>query len=656
MQSQEKYTVTRSAGAGHLVLANDASISRTHAHLYPTKDHIKITDCSKYGTYVNANIAINVPLEPNREHQLNAQDRIQFGRFENQWVVELYTITILTSKLSPAEKTTVKRDIDALDGVILEEFSKNCTHLTIRNLTATIKVLQSLAYAIPIVSPDYWKAYLKAIRTRTPMPNPDKFPPTVTEPYMSPDMFVGINVNRRRVFAGKTFVFMLKKHQKMFETLIEMAGGQSISLGETQTRKNYLRSPNVIAVRYQPSTQSQTSQDITNVADYLSTRGLRLIPDCEIGLAIIHCSTEKFCNPKYKVEHNFDIPSELLHVAAAEVLAENTPPTLSNNAHTSGALNMDIVEVMESIVYESASTESSKKMVSSDDVIETEPTTVKSSSNLFNDSADEEQLVANETPTTTTETKRKHSTEVGEYERAPKRLALDDAVSKTLPSPMVQSTSGWLSKIVATPQNSQPSKGIAVEPPTSRKRPFDLLQDDSDDENEDLFQFNVKTSSKKKTKQSANNKDDNDNVFQFPSGCSSAQSSAGPSQRNRAATGKQSVVSKAPPTPTTKSFCQPINPIPLPTSGWLSKSFKNSLKLNEKEESKEESADDTTPDWIKSIQNGFQVKVVSMNLTTRSIDQNVSNNRTVSGQPNFKTFVKKMNYRPQTTVIRTGVE
>jgi hypothetical protein len=37
------------------------------------------------------------------------------------------------------------------------------------------------------------------------------------------------------------------------------------------------------------------------VAEYLKSRGKRVIPESDIGLAILHCSINRHCNPDYKV-------------------------------------------------------------------------------------------------------------------------------------------------------------------------------------------------------------------------------------------------------------------------------------------------------------------------------------------------------------------
>lgn len=37
------------------------------------------------------------------------------------------------------------------------------------------------------------------------------------------------------------------------------------------------------------------------VTEYLKSRGKRVIPESEIGLAILHCSIDRHCNPDYRV-------------------------------------------------------------------------------------------------------------------------------------------------------------------------------------------------------------------------------------------------------------------------------------------------------------------------------------------------------------------
>lgn len=76
LNDRAKYTVSRNADIGDLVLVGDGSISRSHAALHPATDHVKLVDTgSKYGTYLNSNIDSNVPIAKNAPVELRQNDK-----------------------------------------------------------------------------------------------------------------------------------------------------------------------------------------------------------------------------------------------------------------------------------------------------------------------------------------------------------------------------------------------------------------------------------------------------------------------------------------------------------------------------------------------------------------------------------------------------
>lgn len=84
-----------------------------------------------------------------------------------------------------------------------------------------------------------------------------------------------------------------------------------------------------------------------------------------------------------------------------------------------------------------------------------------------------------------------------------------------------------------------------------------------------------------------------------------------------------------------------------------------SLKLDGEEiktEQIEDFRDEKTLKWIAKMKGGFGVNEIKIDLTARSVASpfKVATNTTPSsGKKNFKTFVKKNNYKQQTTIVRT---
>lgn len=612
--------------------------------------------------------------------------------------------------MSDAEKDQLKHDIDALDGEILDTFSENCTHLTINNLKVTVKVLQCLTYAVPIVTTEYWKAYLSAIQKQQSLPNCDNFIPKLIEPYLDKNVSIAANVNRRRVFMGKTFAFMVKRHKNIYEKAIELAGGKCISLDELKCRKNNLIRSNMIVVNYAPSTQSQCTQDIENIGDYIRTNNLRMIPDYEIGLAIIHCSTEKFCNPKHKIEENFMVSSQIIaNEKSGTVLAENTPSS-SSCSNTLKSVCPDIVVPESFDVNNGITHNNDKKTIDSNDVITIEdeeenvlPTIVSETHQKHSETSimqPVELLIENEQPQITekpssplptihSEGKRKMSSmsdaEETDKTRPSKRLAVmhidtqrevDVACSS---QSMTQCTKdGWFTKQQSKQKlqqnkTNEDEEQLQQEPLKAKKRSHDLLQDDDDDSDDDktsnLFQFNTLPSKKKKANPSANIEDNNqdDGLFNFPK--RNVQSTKKPTQeqhQNRPQNQISNVsTSSTTVDSTTNMFHRSTieDPSKTASTNWLSRSLSKNLNLNKtestdikKEETVENDNKDESDEWLKSMRNTFLVKVVSMNLSAMSI-----NNKSVSNESkeqttnvtNFKSFVKKYNYQTQTPLLKT---
>lgn len=66
------------------------------------------------------------------------------------------------------------------------------------------------------------------------------------------------------------------------------------------------------------------------ILDVLQKKKLRLIPESEIGLAILFCNVEKYCNPAYDFKMNF-LQQNPPIVEAHEILAEETEPSCVTN-------------------------------------------------------------------------------------------------------------------------------------------------------------------------------------------------------------------------------------------------------------------------------------------------------------------------------------
>lgn len=159
-----------------------------------------------------------------------------------------------------------------------------------------MKVLQSLAYGIPIVSPAFFDAYIQCAREhQQQLPDVANFVPEITEPYIikEPNM-MSVHLDRQRLFQNKTFVFMVKHHMAQFEPIISLAAGKCVAMDTNKVKKSFLCKPEAIPVHYSTlSANSQSASDVEGIMKYIDSHGRRLINESEIGLAILHRSIDR---------------------------------------------------------------------------------------------------------------------------------------------------------------------------------------------------------------------------------------------------------------------------------------------------------------------------------------------------------------------------
>lgn len=329
-------------------MTNDQSISRTHSLLYPIAGGqlFAVDYNSKYGIYINDDaIQTNQRVAQAERIELRPGDIIRFGLCQNIWRVEHVQFTIVTSTITEIRtKEEIEAATNLLDGRFQQQWDDTCTHLVMGGVTITIKALVALIRGIPIVTPEFLKQTILAVREKRPaMPEPKDFIPQVTEEYiLNEKSCYAVNLDRCRLFDGKIFVFMLNKHQQQFKEVIELARGKCFNLATDKLKKSFLLKKDVIVVDYVPSAESQSQRDIADVAEFLVKNGRRMISDSEIGLAIIHVSLAQFCNPDHRFEQNFVVGES--EKSPGNLLTNETP-----QSDTSPAKVVCTIEIPETI-------------------------------------------------------------------------------------------------------------------------------------------------------------------------------------------------------------------------------------------------------------------------------------------------------------------
>ncbi|XP_032415014.1 nibrin isoform X2 [Xiphophorus hellerii] len=280
-----------------ILLASDQSISRSHAQLTVTDQTLTLKDTSKYGTFVNSQ-QLTAPVE------LSSGDNVTFGVFHSRFnVVFLEKPVVCSSCLDAAGKTSLSQALAALGGKLVNSWTPDCTHLAMPTVKVTIKTISALLCCRPIVKPEYFSELSRAPQQKSAPPKPESFVPEIDEPSLSKeDVNLATTPARKRLFTGKTFVFLTSKQLKRLGTAVSFGGGSSRLLEEGSLPRDLLESPHSCVVEVTTGS-SQTllppsaTEWANSVKSIIHRKGLRVITESEIGLAAIYASCEKYCNP-----------------------------------------------------------------------------------------------------------------------------------------------------------------------------------------------------------------------------------------------------------------------------------------------------------------------------------------------------------------------
>ncbi|XP_037532886.1 nibrin [Nematolebias whitei] len=343
----KEYTVGRKSC--DILLPNDQSISRIHAHLTATDQTLTLKDSSKYGTSVN-NQRITAPIN------LTSGEDVTFGVFHSKFTVLHQKPVVCSSCLDNAGKASLTRALFALGGKLVNTWTQDCTHLAMPTVKVTIKTISALLCGCPIVKPVFFSELNNAIQQKLPPPKAESFLPELDEPSLNKeDVNLGTIPARKQLFTRKTFIFLIAKQLKRLSAAVSFGGGSSQLLEEGSLPLHLLESPNSCVVdvttgRSQTLLPPSSTEWMNSVRSILQRKGLRVITESEIGLAAIHASCDKFCNPSCRMDSDSEpkirprIPSASLSQSVA--VDETVLPAASQNV-TAYAVNTETTQRME---------------------------------------------------------------------------------------------------------------------------------------------------------------------------------------------------------------------------------------------------------------------------------------------------------------------
>ena len=144
---------------------NDKSVSRNHAELVLANDSILCSDLnSKFCSYL-INGTTKTKIEPSKDLSnkvrvpVNQGDMIQVGATSSRIRIRKLNIQFLPTKLDKTNKERLKKLVKSIPGgrIIsqLSSFSESSntkTYIITSGFSATIKILEGIAYQVPIIT------------------------------------------------------------------------------------------------------------------------------------------------------------------------------------------------------------------------------------------------------------------------------------------------------------------------------------------------------------------------------------------------------------------------------------------------------------------------------------------------------------------------
>lgn len=570
--------------------------------------------------------------------------------------------------------------LQKLGGKVHDSFQKGKTRfLIMKTITTTPKLLMCLIAQIPVVKPEYFEECVRAVAEGLALPDVRGFVPEFVEAYVRDQ---GINFGkvpeRGTLFRGKRFIFIKLRHMNQYEDIIKLAGGECICAQKHKIAKSYFTEPHVIVMQAQTDSLSQpSSQAVDGLTQIITNAGKRLIPDVEIGLAVLYGSMERYCNPSYKFVNVLDL--ETIPFSQGVALASNSEelPKATKKSPIK-SISLPETESRDS----SQEPQPQKNMITdsmdySEQPIEaSEPVSEFARPNTNATLAvrgKRKQAEMNDSPKETKKSRSRHVREES-LPDPPAQVELPEKPSNQSQCSQESVLSGFLSV-----NHSEVLEETSLQK-QKPKRPLKLMLDDDDD---NLFNFedaapkrtrrqpppadsvDQSQTQHSRTTRSNNSNQKGDDLFSFGDNTSRRS-------RNKKTPVTEpseiSSISRPCSTPNnTSSYKQFIKPIDVPLDGWLSTTFcEMSIKTQKEDPEESESKpflaggikeikeepggvelDEKIRLWENGMEQMFQVRVKCMNLTSNrsgpvAADRSFLSTDSIStgNENNFKAFVK----------------
>lgn len=211
---------------------------------------------------------------------------------------------------------------------------------------------------------------------------------------------------------NKKFVFFSKRQFEMYKQVLVKASAEPLLLSESKLTKSTLCNKDVVVMQYNISNMSQDTQtqrnQIIDIISYLKSKKKRVVAESEIGLAILYCSTEKYCNPDFNLSNEV---TKQIEKKTSNILAQESQD--SNNV-----CKQENIVINESLTSLEGNTMSVKRKLS--EVTDPIETSVNKKLAIVTDNTEIENI-----------NKRKFNEEDGAFHNPNKKLAMDQNVTES---------------------------------------------------------------------------------------------------------------------------------------------------------------------------------------------------------------------------------
>lgn len=292
-----------------LIILNDQSISRKHASIFITHLEFNLTKpdripvvtlkdaTSKYGTFVNGE-----QVSPDGKI-VKKDDIVTFGQCGTDYRLIYDPIVVTTSCVDTTDKIILKNAVWTVGGHLVPEWRKDCTHLVMTEVKVTIKAACAMVSLKPLVTIQYFAELARKCNSSD-RPIPKNYIPKLGETAIEQDnVTFDIVPERKELFKDKIFLFLSTKQYKKLTFPLTISGASTIIVEKNDINKyeEVILKPEVCVIQFQATADidEETKTLFGKIESILLSNNRRLIPESDIGLAVVQCSTKRFCNPDY---------------------------------------------------------------------------------------------------------------------------------------------------------------------------------------------------------------------------------------------------------------------------------------------------------------------------------------------------------------------